>query len=337
METQNWEGNTISSNSLALESTDSVHRVSRKTSLVQSSGGQTNHAFQALEMEPSFAEPPFSATATTSLGEEFAVEIEKVMESLKVKSDDTRIQAMLVNTGEMSVNVRIGDKLIFQAKLDEIVNDMGRGYYQQKNFRSESDQQDDSRSEYLEATIRVRHEQFEEVIQSIKGSSASVNYIHSNSYDVAGDYVDATARSAVLDALRSSLQILMRKAQSIEEVLMLHREINRLMEEAESQRQRATLLQNQSKYSTLTLHIRYFTPSNKSNSTGKWNPFSSITSALHDAGVVLISIVDGVIYVVFWLLPFFLILAGIGFCADNPDYKKVEFSPKDPTESKNVV
>lgn len=306
MEKQNLEENFISSNGIVLDSNDSVHRLSRKTSLLPSSGGVgISHGFRALEIDTTIAEVPVSAITTTSLGEEFALEIEQVMGRLKDTRDETRIQTMLVHTGEMSVRVKIADKAIFQEKLDDIVQEVGKGYYQQRYFHSESNHQDDARSESLDVTVRVLHEQFEQVIHGIKGIAASVDYVNTNSYDVAGDFVDAMARSSVLDALRSSLQTLMRKAQTVEEVLMLQREITRLIEEAESQRQRANSLQNQSKYSTLTLHIRFFTQSINSNFSSKWNPFVAVTSALHDAGILLITVVDGITYLFFWFLPFF--------------------------------
>jgi hypothetical protein len=162
--------------------------------------------------------------------------------------------------------------------------------------------------------------------------------VNSNSYDVADDFIDAMARSAVSDALRSSLQTLMRKAQTVEEILMLQREINRLLEEAESQRQRAKRLQDQSKYSTLTVHIRFYKQQINSNFSAIWNPFSAMKSALHDVGILFISVAYGLVYIFFWLLPFFLIFLCIGFYHSNdPEYTRPQFSPKDPSESKSVV
>ena len=244
---------------------------------------------------------------------------------------------MLVHTGEMSVRVRIADKEMFQQKLDDIVKEIGKGYYQQRHFHSDSNQDDDVRSESLEVTIRVLDEKFEEVISRIKGIAESVIHVHTNSYDVASEFVDAMARSSVLDALRVSLQTLMRKAQTVEEVLMLQREVSRLIEEVESQQQRANRMQNQAEYSTLTLRTRFFNQSINTNSSWKWNPFLVMTSALHDVGILLITVADGIIYVFFGLLPVFLLIMCTGFLFDRADRRKYEPSPKDPAEGKGVV
>jgi hypothetical protein len=59
-------------------------------------------------------------------------------------------------------------------------------------------------------------------------------------------YVDASSRADVLQASRQALQTLLQEAKQVKEVLEIQRELNRLVEAYESQKNRAQRLQKQS-------------------------------------------------------------------------------------------
>jgi hypothetical protein len=82
--------------------------------------------------------------------------------------------------------------------------------------------------------------------KSLSSSFWKIQHCTTSSRDVTEQYVDATARADVLEASRSSIQSLLVHATSIQDVLAIQQELNRLTETQESHRQRALTLQQQS-------------------------------------------------------------------------------------------
>lgn len=132
-----------------------------------------------------------------------------------------------------------------------------------------------------------------------------------------------TARAEVLEESRASLQTLLGRANTVEEVLMLQKKLNRLTQEAESQRQRASRLVNQAKYSTLTLQARFYHTSAPliDDLDSKWTPMTSINNALDDLASFCRGVIDGVLYLLVWIIPLALACLGFGaacaFCSEE--------------------
>jgi hypothetical protein len=175
-----------------------------------------------------------------SLGQEYADHMETNMEELKER-DYKLTSPMLVYAGDMRVQVHQEKMPPFSEELAAIVKETGDGYFEDQTHRNSGTPHESS---YM--TIRVRSDKFYQVIEEIRKIVHSVSTLSTNSQDVTDHFVDASARADVLEAARSSLQALMAKANSVEDVLRLQKELNRLTESSESLRQRAQQLKKQS-------------------------------------------------------------------------------------------
>jgi hypothetical protein len=111
----------------------------------------------------------------------------------------------------------------FSEELAAIVKEMGDGYFEDKTHHNSG-----TPHEHLSMTIRVRSDKFYQVIEEICKIVHSVSTLSANSRDVTDPFVDASARADVLEAARLSLQALMAKASSVEDVLRLQKELNHL-------------------------------------------------------------------------------------------------------------
>jgi hypothetical protein len=168
--------------------------------------------------------------------------METNMKELKERDDKQLTSPMLVYNGDMRVQVVHQEKIpSFSEALKAIVKETGDGY-----FEDQTHQNSGTPNERLSMTIRVRSDKFYQVIEEIRKIVHSVSTISTYSRDVTDQFVDASARADVLEAARSSLQALMAKANSVEDVLRLQKELNRLTESSESLRQRAQQLKKQS-------------------------------------------------------------------------------------------
>ena len=68
--------------------------------------------------------------------------------------------------------------------------------------------------------------------------------IETSTKDVTSEYVDAVARSNVINQSRQAIQAILSQATSISDVMKMQNELNRLTEEYESQKQRSITLQH---------------------------------------------------------------------------------------------
>ncbi len=242
------------------------------------------------------------------------------------KDDNSLGQPMLVYAGQMTVRVKIDSKTIFQKQLDGIVNDMGKGYYQDRNFYSDSMRlRNAHHNEYLDVTIRVISKHFEDVIHSIQEIVESVESVNISSHDISSDFFDSKARGAILEASRDSLQVLMRKANSVEEVLLLQHELDRLNEQIESQRLISSSLKNQAIYSTINLEVTFIAETKpsatKGTSSEEWSPMTSVNMALNDLVVTCRYVIDVGLYFCVWIFALVLLCVCIGYLADQDDAK----------------
>lgn len=276
-----------------------------------------------------------SSAAIRSAYQDFPRLVKQSKSLLSYDDNDTRsLQHVLVYTGVMKVHVKLKEMNTFQNELEEVVNNIGQGYYQEQMYYSDNSSLRKKQRKSLELTARILSDHFEETIQHIQVIVENVEFIRISSHDMAFEIVDTKARTELFEAARESLQTLMKNAHSVEEVLALQAELNRLREQAEWQRQQASFLQNQISYSTLMLEVDYIPLTTKKPSTvdelEKWHPMSSVAQAWGDVGCFFRSALDAVLYFSVWIFTFFVLCMCIGCLADNDSNRIQGVPPKDP-------
>jgi Domain of unknown function (DUF4349) len=142
-----------------------------------------------------------------------------------------------------------------------------RGFIEEKSIGYRGNMVDET----LSLKLRIPSKHFFEFVSALealveeynKNNKSSsywkIQHYTTSSRDVTEQYVDATARADVLEASRSSIQSLLVHANSVQDVLAIQQELNRLTEAQESQRQRALTLQKQSVGGYTNIHSNTFT------------------------------------------------------------------------------
>ncbi|KAI2498368.1 protein of unknown function (DUF4349) [Fragilaria crotonensis] len=135
---------------------------------------------------------------------------------------------MLVHTGHLSAISKQGDLFSIANKIEEMIEKDG-GYVESKNS-------------------------YRDVYPGLLGSDM-VQSLSINSQDVTDSFIDASSRAETLAACRKAIQVLLQKAQNVQEVMEVQRELNRLTQEYESHKSRAESLRKQSSLSILTINL----------------------------------------------------------------------------------
>lgn len=161
----------------------------------------------------------------------------KSLQNLESKTYAT--SRMLVKSGRMRLEASNVEDTV--KKITDILNEYPEGFIESKT-------QSDNYAKSIHITARVPSEHFEDILESFQEAvgKENVKSISSNAHDITDQYVDAASRSDVLQASRLALQTLLEKAQSVKDVMEVQRELNRVVEQFESQKKIAESLKTQS-------------------------------------------------------------------------------------------
>ena len=170
-------------------------------------------------------------------------------------------------------------------------------------------------------TLRINSYHFLDAVQAIKdlinsvGSEGNmkgkVTSLSTNGQDVTDEYVDTTARADTLDSSRKALQILLAKAETVDDVLKVQSELDRLTQTSESLRRRALELKKNSQLSTLTVILEEFVEQTTDDggdaaSTMIWTPTDSVSLAMKHMSYAFIYLFDTATYGFVWAIPFII-------------------------------
>ena len=124
-------------------------------------------------------------------------------------------------------------------------------------------------------TLRVPSKYFDALLDSLSANARKVEYKSISAQDVTEEFIDIEARLAVKKELENRYKEILKKANSVDEILQVEREIGNLRSDIESIEGRYKYLQNQVAFSTLD--ITYYEKSESSFGFG-----SKFAEALSD-------------------------------------------------------
>ncbi len=104
-------------------------------------------------------------------------------------------------------------------------------------------------------SIRVRAEHFDSALKALRGLAVEVKYENTSSHDVTEEYVDLSASLANLEATERQLQVIMDKAESVEDILDVQRELTRVRGEIEQTKARMQYLEQTSSTSIIYIQL----------------------------------------------------------------------------------
>eukprot|EP00521_Asterionellopsis_glacialis_P010607 CAMPEP_0195293868 /NCGR_PEP_ID=MMETSP0707-20130614/13570_1 /TAXON_ID=33640 /ORGANISM="Asterionellopsis glacialis, Strain CCMP134" /LENGTH=391 /DNA_ID=CAMNT_0040354679 /DNA_START=198 /DNA_END=1370 /DNA_ORIENTATION=+ len=188
----------------------------------------------------------------------------------KNTSELKMIKKLLFHSGNIVLSVP-GKNNVNNLK-DQIVNliesdEAGPGYVESQSSYSSNVRYNSHGKEQrllvVNLQLRVSSDKFHSVVDKIAiqmvnkddAKKLQLASLSTSSRDVTDEFIDASSRASTIDASREALKALLIQTKSVSEVMEVNRELNRLTQQYESQKERAKYLQKQSLLSTLSVQL----------------------------------------------------------------------------------
>jgi uncharacterized protein DUF4349 len=207
------------------------------------------------------------------------------------------LDRMLVRSAKLSVQV--GDVEGALARVREIAQ-AGGGFLSASNTRLERTNGQDRM--LADLTIQVRSDALDNSLQALRGLG-QVESETSNSQDVTDEYVDLDANLRNLQASEAAIVRLMDRAQRIEDILSLQRELTNVRGQIERIQGRKTYLERRTDMASINLSLHL--PAADASAPG-WNPLAIAARGWNASLAVLRGAAELLIVVVafsWWLVP----------------------------------
>ncbi len=159
----------------------------------------------------------------------------------------TTTERMIVRTGEISLVV----ESVVEA-LDQIAESVEGldGYVVSSRWRGEEERA------AATISIRVPDENFDEAIRELRDLAVRVTSESTSSRDVTQEYIDLESRLRNLEATEQQYLALLERAETVEEVLMVQRELSNMRGQIEQIKGRMQYLERTSALSLITVHLK---------------------------------------------------------------------------------
>lgn len=200
---------------------------------------------------------------------------------------------MLIKTGDLSFEV---DELKpSKDEIDLLVSKYG-SYYENERY-SESDHRSS-----VDLSIRIPNKHFDAFIKDMEDRVGKMTSKNIHSRDVGEEYKDLNIRLKNNMAYLSQYKEILKKANTIEEILQVQEKIRRIEEEIESKKGRIQYLENKVNFSTLHVQVSELKVSSYATGKGFGKRVVNAFNAGFDA---FLNFFVGAVYV--W--PFWLFIA----------------------------
>jgi Domain of unknown function (DUF4349) len=208
---------------------------------------------------------------------------------------------MVIRTAQISLEVTDMEQALSQVRQ---IAQQGGGIVSASNTRVE--RIDDQERTIADLTIQVRGDGAEAALSALRGLG-KVTTETSASQDVTEEYVDLDSNLRNLQASEAAVIRLMDRAQRIEDVVALQRELSNIRGQIERIQGRKRYLERRTDMATITLSLR-LPPVESARPLGgsAWNPFALAARGWQASLTVLRGIAEVLILVVsfsWWLAP----------------------------------
>jgi DNA repair exonuclease SbcCD ATPase subunit len=228
-------------------------------------------------------------------------------------SDDSQASQSALNRKiiyNATLRLRVDDPRITAQSLQAVAQRYG-GYISHANVYETYDD-----SYQADVQFRVNAEQFEAALEALRGLAIEVIYEQRDSQDVTDQYVDLQARIENLERTESELQILLTEAREktnkTEDILSVYRELTSIREQIEVYQGQLNVLKDS--VSLATINIELIAPEAPVDLVDEgWNPMTTVRTSLRNLTEGLQALADFAIVLVINILPFLIILGGVGY------------------------
>jgi len=229
-------------------------------------GEKTSSEEIAIQTEPNIPEEEYARAEGDA--EEYSDE-QALRKKVAKSSDDatneqeipiTEVQNTDTESGEKEI--KIDQKIIknaevrFQVKnLEQSALSIQKSLQKRDAYVSSARQTRQYGSIESEIVIRVKSNEFEELLNELLKQSVFLDYKNVSAQDVTEEFVDIQSRLKTKRAVENRYLEILQKAQTINEILQVEEKLRYIREEIESKEGRLKFLKNRVAYSTITLRI----------------------------------------------------------------------------------
>ena len=220
---------------------------------------------------------------------------QKITEKNNQPDDPLPQEKKIIRDGDMQIEV--GDLKKAKSFIDSTLKKFG-AYYENEVYESHEYQ-----SSYR-LKIRVSSVHFDSLVNTASSQSGKVTLKNINARDVTEEFYDIKTRLENNESYLLQYRNLLKRANSINDILEVQEKIRRLEEEMDSRKGRLKYLSDQVSYSTLNLTL---IERHEWQEQNKKSFFEKAWSALKDGGSIFVEF----ILVVLRLWPFVFLIAGV--------------------------
>ena len=196
------------------------------------------------------------------------------------------LERKIIKNGNISIEV---DNVIDSMnRITEIAQALG-GYVVSSNKYSNDET-------HATVAIRVPAKRFDEAFEKIREIAIETPYENKESMDVTEEYTDLEAQLRNLEATEAQYLELLKKAENVEDMVTVQRELSYIRGEIERIEGRMRYIDRTSDMSYIEVHIGEV----QSLKQKKWNPGQAFTSAVNG----FISFLKGLYVVIIWIAMF---------------------------------
>ncbi|HEV8639126.1 MAG TPA: DUF4349 domain-containing protein [Chloroflexota bacterium] len=217
---------------------------------------------------------------------------------------------MIIRNGTLSLWVENVERAVEQARQ---VAGKYDGFVSGSNTRIEKVKVGEKEEErqFATLTLQVPSRTFDPAVQELRRLGLKVESEVATSQDVTEEYVDLDSNLRNLRRTEDAVAAMLAKAQKLEEVMMLTRELTQIRGQIERLEGRKRFLERRSDFSSVTLNLQLpppaaATPTPVPTPVG-WNPSATAERGWNASLRVLRAVADVVILAVafgWWLVPF---------------------------------
>lgn len=208
---------------------------------------------------------------------------------------------MVIRNAKLSLQVEDMERTL--AQVADIAR-AGGGFISASNTRTERVNTQDR--PLADLTLQVRSEALDQTLVSLRRLAVKIESETTTSQDVTEEYVDLEANLRNLQASEGAIQRLLDRAQRIEDVITLQRELTNIRGQIERIQGRKTFLERRTDMATVTLALR-LPPIEATTAAGPgWDPVA-VAKRAWDASLLSLAAIASVVIVVaaysWWMLP----------------------------------
>jgi hypothetical protein len=197
--------------------------------------------------------------------------------------EEPTLERKIVKTGYMTLEVE--DISEAMTEISHLAEELG-GYVVSSN------RQEFEKGTSGDICIRVPSEKFQDALVRLRQLAVRVASETTRAVDVTEEYIDLEARLHNLRATEAQFLTLLQKAENVEEMLMVQRELSNVRMEIEQTEGRMKYLERTSELALIELTLREVKPL-----AGPWSPLQAFKAAIRG----LVAFVRGLVTVLIWL------------------------------------